>query len=223
MRRLIVFLLIFTAGCATLKTSEPVVPELALQTTEQKEPLPAPPAEPGTPPSIIPEKAVEPAPTAPVTAEPIPPEPAKPSTTAKITQPVIPRHKTKKAADEGKTPPISDRKLQSLVELAERNDEKIMNVFVGMYQNTVKSIMSDRQNPYKRQTINGSDDQVYEVVFYLTREPRKGKPISDRMLTPVIFRQGKVVAIGAYQYKKLQRTGSISRQKPAGTTIRDAS
>ena len=105
--------------------------------------------------------------------------------------------------------------MQGLVELAERNDEKIMSVFVGMYRRNVDDIMGTVRNPYKHQTITGADDQVYEVLYYLTREPRKGRPISDRMLTPVIFKKGRVAAIGAYQLKKLIQTGTIGRQKPA--------
>ena len=118
---------------------------------------------------------------------------------------------------------MSPQRIEGLAGLAARNDEKMLQIYVGMYQKTVKSIMSDHRNPYKKEMVTGSDGQVYEIAFYLTREPHKGKPLTDRMLTPVIFRQGKVVGIGAYQYKKLIRTKSLSREKPGVPTIRAAS
>lgn len=99
----------------------------------------------------------------------------------------------------------------------------MLQIYVGMYQKTVKSVLSDRRNPYKKETLKGLDGQTYEIAFYLTREPRKGKPLTDRMFTPVIFRQGKVVGIGAYQYKRLLRNKSLDREKPRTTTIRAAS
>jgi hypothetical protein len=114
--------------------------------------------------------------------------------------------------------PVPNHKLQGLVELAEKNDEKIANVYVGMYRKMVEEIMGTARNPYKRQTITLADDQVYEIVYYLTREPRKGRPITDRMLTPVIFKKGRVAAIGTYHLKKLIRTGTVGRQKPAKET-----
>ena len=109
--------------------------------------------------------------------------------------------------------PVPDHKLQSLTDLAEANDEHIMNVYVGMYRKTVDQIMGTDHNPYRRRTISGTDGQTYEVLLYLTREPRKGKPVMDRMLTPVIFKQGRVVAIGNYQLKKLIRAGTLDRSK----------
>lgn len=88
-----------------------------------------------------------------------------------------------------------------------------MHVFVGMYRKTVDKIMGSERKPYRRKTINGSDGYIYEVIFYLTREPRQGRMINDRMLTPVIFKQGKVAAMGNYQLKKLNRTGTLDRTK----------
>jgi hypothetical protein len=111
--------------------------------------------------------------------------------------------------------PIPDHKLQSLTELAEANDDRIMNVFVGMYRKTVETIMGTDRNPYRKTTITGTDGQVYDILFYLTREPRQGKPITDRMLSPIIFKKGRVVAMGNYQLKKLTRNGTLERTRPA--------
>jgi hypothetical protein len=73
--------------------------------------------------------------------------------------------------------------------------------------------MGADHNPYKRRTIMGTEGEAYDVVFYLTREPRKGKGITDRMLTPIIFKKGRVVALGNYQLKKLIRTGTLERPR----------
>jgi|APFre7841882630_1041343.scaffolds.fasta_scaffold06044_5 hypothetical protein len=83
-----------------------------------------------------------------------------------------------------------------------------------MYRKAVEEIMGTAQNPYKRQAFTGADGQVYDILFYLTREPRKGRPIKERMLTPVIFKKSRVAAIGSYQLKKLIRTGTLGRRKP---------
>jgi len=61
------------------------------------------------------------------------------------------------------------------------------------------------ENPYKRQTLQATDRTVYEVLFYLTRLPSKGRIITENQLTPVIFSNGKVAAIGRYRLKKLRR------------------
>jgi hypothetical protein len=213
MRKAILVLLIITAGCATIPFREPASPVATLQQPA----LPAEPQahQPTTQPEpdrlqaarereeVIPPMATEPSPAV---------IPDEYSSGRYQTQPAM-QQKQEKPPRIANDLPVPGYKLQGLVELAERNDEKIMNVFVGMYRKTVEDIMGMARNPYKRQTIAGADNQVYEVLYYLTREPRKGRPITDRMLTPVIFKQGRVAAIGSYQLKKLIQTGTIGRQK----------
>lgn len=227
MRKLFVLLLIAAAGCATAPRTEPPLPELVPLLEDFKEPGPITSMEQAGPRTVVPETTAKPAPTARAEVAPIPsaPAPAAPARIPDVSPPQRAEQPapTRRAVTQVPEHPVADRNVQGLVALAARNDEKIMQVHVGMYQKTVKTIMADARNPYRRQTITGADGRVYEVAFYLTREPRKGKPISDRMLTPVIFREGKVIAIGAYQYKKLQRTGSLGRQKQEGTALRAAS
>ena len=103
--------------------------------------------------------------------------------------------------------------LSGLSRLAEANDEKLIKIFVGMDRATVESIMSSPRNPAKRERITGGAGQLYEVLFFLTREPRKGKPITERLMTPVILRNNEVVAIGNFHLKKLRTTGSVERKK----------
>jgi hypothetical protein len=100
-----------------------------------------------------------------------------------------------------------------LTRLAEANDEKLIRVFIGMDKPTVELIMASAHNPAKRERITGSTGQAYEVLFYLTREPRKGKPVTERLMTPVILRNNEVVAIGNFNLKKLRTTGSVERKK----------
>jgi len=214
MLKFVIILLVLTSGCAAVRPSESVAPVVPPQSVEVREPIPTQSVEKADLQSGV-------APQAPHDAlPPAAPEPSRPTASEELAS--IPHasssspHKIlPKPATLSQTTPVPDYKLHGLVELAEKNDEKIMNVFVGMYRKTVEGVMGTAQNPYKHQTIMGANGQAYEVLFYLTREPRKGKPISDRMLTPVIFKQGRVAGIGAYQLKKLLRTGSLDRQKSA--------
>jgi len=96
----------------------------------------------------------------------------------------------------------------------------MLHVFIGRYRETVEQIMENERNPYRRSTIIGKDGEVYEILFYLTREPRRGRPVTDRMLTPVIFKNDLVIGIGNYQLKKLKRDGILGRRKTAAAAMR---
>lgn len=206
MARLFIVLLLFTAGCATLRAPEPSAPTTPTQ-AEQVAQAPTQPTEKREQP-VVQEDSAEPAP--PASAEPSKDELAL---ARKEPSPGV-RQKPERPSLPLKEPPVPDNKLQSLTRLAADNDEKILNIYVGMYKKTVEGVMGTAHNPYKQQKITGTDGKVYEVLYYLTREPRKGRPITDRMLTPVIFRKGQVAAIGHYQLKRLIRTGTLSRPKP---------
>ncbi|HTG01171.1 MAG TPA: hypothetical protein VK654_11370 [Nitrospirota bacterium] len=223
MRKLILLLAVAAAGCATVATSPPVVPEPSLLTKDRTSLLLASPAEPGEAPAVEPEKADSRATVTAAQRESTPPRRAVALPPSQPERRSSPQTRANEEPELQNARPLSEHTAHTLSELAARNDERIVQVYVGMYQKTVKSIMGDRRNPYKKMTITGTDSQVYEVSFYLTREPRPGKPISDRMLTPVIFRKGKVVGIGAYQYKKLLRQKNLDREKPASAAIQSAS
>lgn len=206
MIRLFIILLVFIAGCATFRAPEPRAPATLPQPTEQINKAPAQSGEIEQP--ALREKPAEPAPSAVA-------EPSQEELTVVRKEPSPgPRQKTERPLLPFKEPPVPDYKLQSLTRLAAENDEKILNIYVGMYKKTVEDVMGTAHNPYKHQKITGSEGKIYEVLYYLTREPRKGRPITDRMLTPVIFRKGQVAAIGNYQLKRLIRTGTLSRPKP---------
>lgn len=216
MRTFIIALLLVATGCATPRAPEPAAPAPA-RPPVQAEPAPARPAEQPAAPA--------PEPSAPAAATPLEqklafpahkpaPSPstalAAPGTVQEMPVPAQPA-----PVPGPRELPVPDHKLEGLAKFAAENDEKLLNVFVGMERRTVEGIMAGSQNPYKREMITGSDGQVYDVLFYLTREPRKGKPISERMLTPVIFRKGQVVAMGIYPLKKLRRTGTLARRPRA--------
>ncbi len=67
-------------------------------------------------------------------------------------------------------------------------------------------------NPYKHELLHDRTGKGYEVFYYLTRDP-EGKPVQERHLTPVIVKDGVIVAIGAYRLKKLRRGESLSLPK----------
>jgi hypothetical protein len=97
---------------------------------------------------------------------------------------------------------------KSYSSIAERNDERLLNVFVGMYRVTVEKVMGAGTRPYKKEFLRDESDHIYEILFYLTREPKKGRPVTERHLTPVIFKDSRVHALGRYQLKKLRRATS---------------
>ncbi|MBI3571687.1 MAG: hypothetical protein HY082_11410 [Gammaproteobacteria bacterium] len=101
-------------------------------------------------------------------------------------------------------------------EFVARNDERLLDVFVGMHKSELVRIMhadADRwHNPYKREALLDTKGAAYEVFYYLMRDP-EGKPVKDRHLTPVIVRDDVVVAIGAYRLKKLKRGESLELPK----------
>ncbi len=94
---------------------------------------------------------------------------------------------------------------------ADWNDSKLLDIYKGMTKEQVEQVMAPNQegkwrNPYKRQVLRSNNGKVYEVLFYFTRIPSKDRPITESQMTPVIFNEGKVIAMGRYQLKKLRRS-----------------
>jgi hypothetical protein len=112
--------------------------------------------------------------------------------------------------------PAVPRTFLGLEEFTEANDEKLLNIYVGMSRKTVERLMDGHQsgkwtNPYKHQTVMDADGKKHEVLFYLTRAPRPGQRVTENFLTPVIFQNERVTAIGRYPLKKLRRVACQSR------------
>jgi hypothetical protein len=112
--------------------------------------------------------------------------------------------------------PSVTRKSIGLEEFAEANDEKLLNIYVGMSRQAVERLMDGNQsgkwiNPYKYQAVVSADGKKHEVLFYLTRAPRQGERVTENFLTPVIFQNDRLTAIGRYPLKKLRRAACQSR------------
>ena len=110
------------------------------------------------------------------------------------------------------------RKWLSLNDFAEANDEKLLNVYPGMSRQTVERVMDGQQsgkwtNPYKHQAVISANGTSHDVLFYLTRAPRQGQRVTENFLTPVIFQNERVTAIGRYPLKKIRRAACQSRAK----------
>jgi hypothetical protein len=130
--------------------------------------------------------------------------------------PLLPIPTTESAAAVSVEPPAVTRKSMGLEEFAEANDEKLLNIYVGMSRQSVERLMDGYQsgkwiNPYKHQAVVGADGKKHEILFYLTRAPRQGQRVTENFLTPVIFQNERVTAIGRYPLKKLRRVACQSR------------
>lgn len=133
-----------------------------------------------------------------------------------------PQTETKSQTEPNSVEPVNPspvpRKWLSLSDFAEANDEKLLFVYPGMSRQTVERIMDGNQsgkwtNPYKHQAVINADGVNYDVLFYLTRAPRQGQRVRESLLTPVIFQNDRVTAIGRYPLKKIRRAACQSRAK----------
>jgi hypothetical protein len=141
-----------------------------------------------------------------------------PSQTEPVAEPQRSAPLVEPALSEPVNPSPVVRKWLSLNDFAEANDEKLLNVYPGMSRQTVERIMDGHQsgtwtNPYKHQAVIGANGTSHEVLFYLTRAPRQGQRVTENLLTPVIFQNERVAAIGRYPLKKIRRAACQSRVK----------
>ena len=107
----------------------------------------------------------------------------------------------------------------SLQEFVEHNDDRLLQAYVGMSRQGVDRLMGGQRagiynNPFRQQSISLGDGKRYDVLYFLTRAPRAGQAVTETMLTPVILRNDKIVAIGRYPLKKLRR-GECPASKPS--------
>lgn len=154
------------------------------------------------------------------TSRPVVEAPAQkpPSRVEPVAEPQSPAPPVEPGLPEPVSPAPIVRKWLSLNDFAEANDEKLLNVYPGMSRQTVERIMDGHQsgkwaNPYKQQAVIGADGKSHEVLFYLTRAPRPGQRVTENYLTPVIFQNERVMAIGRYPLKKVRRAACQSRAK----------
>jgi hypothetical protein len=101
--------------------------------------------------------------------------------------------------------------------MRDANRVALSSVEMGMGKSQVQSIMQSRSaeghggrfdNPYKRETVKGTDGMAYEVLYYYTQ--RIADNAVDSGLSPVVFLDNKVVGIG---WRALDGvTGTLSAQ-----------
>jgi hypothetical protein len=209
MNKIVLYLLplLLVAGCATTREPEQTITDTtprAARHVERQKPIVTQPAEPVFP------QTMQQAETEPVS------RPAERPVVARVAEPT---HRDLSAPAQKLGEPVTDGH-KGWARLAEANENKLLNIYKGMDKYTVETIMASDHNPYKREKITGTKGQAYEVLFYLTREPRKNKPITDRQLTPVIFKNGELVAMGNFQLKKLRNSGTLGREKRTSSSSR---
>lgn len=105
--------------------------------------------------------------------------------------------------------------MDPLEQMRAANRRNLERVAVGHTRFEVESIMGNERaggglpevvfgrvqhlqakNPMREEDLRGADDIDYRVVFYYTDLRTKDDKITDDELTPVVFRDGKVVGVG---------------------------
>lgn len=105
--------------------------------------------------------------------------------------------------------------VDPLEQLRSANKQNLAKLAPGMTRMEVESVMGHEQaggglpevvfgrvqylkakNPMREETVKGADGAAYLVLFYYTDLKQRDDKITDDELTPVVFRDGKVVGIG---------------------------
>jgi hypothetical protein len=236
---------ILAAGCATSPQIRPPLPQepVQLAPAAEREQVPAKEkqseaAAPGSYPqaveqpsqqAYVPEQPVQQAaaeppqqaavPEQPVQRAKMPPQPPSPSPLAADSALPTGRHETVKkpaAAEPSEKQEVITIRPGKYESLAGKNDNRLLQVYVGMSRASAVKIMG-RRGSYKREFWTDMSNQNYEVLFYLTRAPKKGNAVTDRCLTPVLFKKGRVYAIGNYQLKKVRQTAKRAHAPAAAS------
>jgi len=110
-------------------------------------------------------------------------------------------------------PPVSATEYITLEDLREDNKAAMVNVRPGMDKARVLRVMGDKEaathggsirNPFRELHFTGTDGQEYEAMLFYTERHTKFGKVRDTDCTPVVFRQGQVVAIGYPALRKLR-------------------
>lgn len=105
--------------------------------------------------------------------------------------------------------------VDPLEQLRSANKQNLARLAPGMTRMEVESVMGHEQaggglpevvfgrvqylrakNPMREETVKGADGAEYLALFYYTDVKQRDDKITDDELTPVVFRDGKVVGIG---------------------------
>lgn len=102
--------------------------------------------------------------------------------------------------------------------MRDENRSNINKLSLGMTTQNVISIMGEKSssgtsgtvnNPYKKETSAGNDDQKFEIYYYYT--DRVGSKDWNAGMTPAIFQSGKLVGVG---WNDFNRFGLSASAKP---------
>lgn len=112
------------------------------------------------------------------------------------------------------------RRRMNSTRFIEANEENLLFVFVSMPKKRVTSVLNAYRapgwsNPCKEERRVDKDGEIYEIYFYLTRKPSPPRRTGERVMTPIVFANGRVASIGRYALKKLRARTRLVGQKMA--------
>ena len=101
------------------------------------------------------------------------------------------------------------RDVKQAVDIRMENSQNMSKINVGMTKDEVIQIMGNKTarvydvavtNPYKTE-LRQSNEGTYEILYYYTHYDKRGRrtrrfTISENELTPIIFKDGKVIGWG---------------------------
>ena len=99
------------------------------------------------------------------------------------------------------------------------NKEKLNELEIGMYENVVLMIMGSKtikiesapftiENPFKTE-IYSNDVNVYKILYFYTDLVKSDGFITDEELTPIIFKNNKLIGWGRDVWKKIVNTNEF--------------
>ncbi len=98
--------------------------------------------------------------------------------------------------------------------MRESNRDNLKKLSVGMEKATAMETMGTEpsrgvfmwiDNPHRSEEVTAKNGQRYEVLYYYTDMKQRDDKITDDELTPLLFKDGKLVAWGDDALKRLGR------------------
>lgn len=71
--------------------------------------------------------------------------------------------------------------------------EQVLNSMLSGTYNTDGGIIN---NPYRNETLKGKDGDIYDIFFYYTDIKAQDGAITDDELTPIVFKDDKLIGWG---------------------------
>lgn len=96
--------------------------------------------------------------------------------------------------------------------LRDSNKQNLKKLSVGMEKQTAVATMGTEpsrgifmwiDNPHRAEQITAKDGQRYEVLYYYTELKQRDDKITDDELTPLLFKDGKLIAWGDDALRKI--------------------